>query len=236
MQHQQRQRQWQQDRRRSGEHPAADAGTPGRPGLRPCWRGVPASATRSAAAVPAATGAVAADAARAGGPHRPGGLGACPGHGGRAGLRPGSGHPYGRLRAGPAALLLHRQRTPIWSPRGSTPQFGFVLTSALTFLPAMAGRVEAIRAAQEARGLVVGGGVACGLAAGAGVQMVPLVLGLIKNSGAGPRPSTPAFGSPGPDRLPGARGPAPVPGRPAAARRGCRGTPALVLLAGWGLL
>lgn len=66
--------------------------------------------------------------------------------------------------------------------KGLPPQFGFVLASALTLLPAMAGRLAAIRAAQEARGLVVGRGLVSRLAA-VRVQMVPLVLGLIEDSG-----------------------------------------------------
>lgn len=66
--------------------------------------------------------------------------------------------------------------------RGLPPQFGFVFASALTLLPAMAGRLERIRAAQEARGLVLRGGVLPRLAA-VRLQMVPLVLGLIEDSG-----------------------------------------------------
>ena len=62
----------------------------------------------------------------------------------------------------------------------------------------MAGRVEAIRAAQEARGLVVGGGVVSRLAA-VRVQMVPLVLGLIEDSGSRAQAlDARGFGSPGP--------------------------------------
>ncbi len=66
--------------------------------------------------------------------------------------------------------------------RGLSPQFGFVLASALTLLPAMASRLERIRAAQESRGLVLRGGVLPRLAA-VRLQMVPLVLGLIEDSG-----------------------------------------------------
>ena len=101
--------------------------------------------------------------------------------------------------------------------RGLPPQFGFVLASALTLLPAMAGRLEAIRAAQEARGLVVGGGVVSRLAA-VRVQMVPLVLGLIEDSGSRAQAlDARGFGSPGPDtsyrEVHGPARPAPVPGR-----------------------
>lgn len=66
--------------------------------------------------------------------------------------------------------------------RGLPPQFSFVLASALTLLPAMAGRLARIRAAQEARGLVLGGGVLSRIAA-VRLQMVPLVLGLLEDSG-----------------------------------------------------
>ena len=82
--------------------------------------------------------------------------------------------------------------------RGLPPQFGFVLASALTLLPAMAGRLEAIRAAQEARGLVVRGGVVSRLVA-VRVQMVPLVLGLIEDAGSRAQAlDARGFGSPGP--------------------------------------
>jgi energy-coupling factor transport system permease protein len=62
------------------------------------------------------------------------------------------------------------------------PQFGFVLASALTLLPAMAARLDGIRQAQEARGLVLGGGLLSRLGA-VRLQMVPLVLGLIDDAG-----------------------------------------------------
>ncbi len=82
--------------------------------------------------------------------------------------------------------------------RGLPPQFGFVLASALTLLPAMAGRLEAIRAAQEARGLVVRGGVGARLVA-VRVQMVPLVLGLMEDAGSRAQAlDARGFGSPGP--------------------------------------
>ena len=82
--------------------------------------------------------------------------------------------------------------------RGLPPQFGFVLASALTLLPAMAGRLERIRAAQEARGLVLRGGVLSRLAA-VRLQMVPLVLGLIEDSGSRAQAlEARGFGGPGP--------------------------------------
>jgi len=82
--------------------------------------------------------------------------------------------------------------------RGLPPQVGFVLASALTLLPAMAGRLERIRAAQEARGLVLRGGVLPRLAA-VRLQMVPLVLGLIEDSGSRAQAlEARGFGGPGP--------------------------------------
>lgn len=82
--------------------------------------------------------------------------------------------------------------------RGLPPQLGFVLASALTLLPAMAARVEHIRAAQEARGLVLRGGVLARLA-GVRLQMVPLVLGLIEDSGSRAQAlEARGFGAPGP--------------------------------------
>lgn len=82
--------------------------------------------------------------------------------------------------------------------KGLPPQFGFVLASALTLLPAMAGRLAAIRAAQEARGLVVGGGMVSRFAA-VRVQMIPLVLGLIEDSGHRAQAlDARGFGRPGP--------------------------------------
>jgi energy-coupling factor transport system permease protein len=81
--------------------------------------------------------------------------------------------------------------------KGVPPQFGFVLASALTLLPAMAARLEAIRAAQEARGLVVGGPVSRLVAVR--MQMVPLVLGLIEDAGNRAQAlDARGFGSPGP--------------------------------------
>lgn len=62
------------------------------------------------------------------------------------------------------------------------PQFSFVLASALTLVPEIAGRLERIRQAQEARGLVVGGGFLSRLTA-ARLQAVPLVLALVEDAG-----------------------------------------------------
>jgi energy-coupling factor transport system permease protein len=60
-------------------------------------------------------------------------------------------------------------------------QFGFVLASTLTLLPAIAGRLERIRQAQESRGLVLRGGLLSRLGA-VRLQMVPLVLGLVEDA------------------------------------------------------
>lgn len=62
------------------------------------------------------------------------------------------------------------------------PQFGFVLASTLTLLPAITARLDRIRQAQEARGLVLRRGFLSRVGA-ARLQMVPLVLGLIDDSG-----------------------------------------------------
>jgi energy-coupling factor transport system permease protein len=61
-------------------------------------------------------------------------------------------------------------------------QFSYVLASTLTLMPAMARRLDRIRQAQQARGLVLGGGLLSRLAA-VRLQMVPLVLGLIEDAG-----------------------------------------------------
>ncbi|MET4095866.1 energy-coupling factor transporter transmembrane component T [Arthrobacter sp. UYCu712] len=61
-------------------------------------------------------------------------------------------------------------------------QFSFVLASTLTLLPAIAARLGRIRQAQQARGLVLGGGLLSRLV-GIRLQMVPLVLGLIDDAG-----------------------------------------------------
>lgn len=62
------------------------------------------------------------------------------------------------------------------------PQFGYVLASTLTLVPAIAARLDRIRQAQESRGLVLRGGFLRRLAA-ARLQMVPLVLALIQDAG-----------------------------------------------------
>ncbi|MDQ0756717.1 energy-coupling factor transporter transmembrane component T [Arthrobacter sp. B3I4] len=62
------------------------------------------------------------------------------------------------------------------------PQFSFVLASTLTLVPEIARRLERIRHAQEARGLVVGGGLLSRVAA-VRLQSVPLVLGLVEDAG-----------------------------------------------------
>jgi energy-coupling factor transport system permease protein len=61
-------------------------------------------------------------------------------------------------------------------------QFSYVLASTLTLVPAMARRLDRIRQAQQARGLVLRGGLPSRLAA-VRLQMVPLVLGLIEDAG-----------------------------------------------------
>ncbi|WP_232084546.1 energy-coupling factor transporter transmembrane component T, partial [Arthrobacter sp. SO5] len=78
------------------------------------------------------------------------------------------------------------------------PQFGFVLSSALMLLPAMATRLDGIRQAQEARGLVLRGGILSRLGA-VRLQMVPLVLGLIEDAGNRAQAlEARGFGHPGP--------------------------------------
>lgn len=78
------------------------------------------------------------------------------------------------------------------------PQFGFVLASTLTLVPAIAGRLHGIRQAQEARGLVLRGGVLARIGA-VRLQMVPLVLGLIEDAGNRAQAlDARGFGSPGP--------------------------------------
>ena len=78
------------------------------------------------------------------------------------------------------------------------PQFSFVLASTLTLVPAMAGRLDRIRQAQEARGRGVGRGVRSPRAA-ARLQAVPLVLGLVEDAGARAQAlDARGFGTPGP--------------------------------------
>lgn len=66
--------------------------------------------------------------------------------------------------------------------RRLAPQFGFVVASTLTLLPAIGARLDRIRQAQEARGLVLRGGLPSRLAA-ARLHMVPLVLTLTTDAG-----------------------------------------------------
>ncbi len=78
------------------------------------------------------------------------------------------------------------------------PQFGFVLASTLTLLPAIAARLDRIRQAQEARGLLLRGGLLPRLGA-LRLQMVPLVMGLIDDAGIrGQALEARGFGAPGP--------------------------------------
>ncbi len=78
------------------------------------------------------------------------------------------------------------------------PQFGFVLASTLTLLPAIATRSSRIRQAQEARGLVLRRGLLPRLGA-VRLQMVPLVLGLMEEAGQRAQAlEARGFGSPGP--------------------------------------
>lgn len=70
----------------------------------------------------------------------------------------------------------------VLSARGMPPRFGFVAASALTLLPAAGERLRRIRAAQEARGLVVGRSLPSRILA-ARLQAVPLVLSLVHESG-----------------------------------------------------
>ena len=58
------------------------------------------------------------------------------------------------------------------SARRIPPQFGFVLASTLTLLPAAAARLDRIRQAQETRGMVVRGGLLSRIGA-LRLQMVP---------------------------------------------------------------
>lgn len=61
-------------------------------------------------------------------------------------------------------------------------QFSFILASTLALLPAIARRLERIREAQQARGLVLRGGLPARIAA-VRLQIVPLVLGLMEDAG-----------------------------------------------------
>lgn len=78
------------------------------------------------------------------------------------------------------------------------PQFGFVLASTLTLLPAVAGRLDRIRQAQETRGMVLRAGMLPRLGA-LRLQMVPLVLALIDDAGSRAQAlEARGFGNPGP--------------------------------------
>lgn len=78
------------------------------------------------------------------------------------------------------------------------PQFGFVVASTLTLVPAIAARLDRIRQAQEARGLLLRGGLLSRVGA-LRLQMVPLVLGLIDDAGIrGQALEARGFGAPGP--------------------------------------
>lgn len=88
--------------------------------------------------------------------------------------------------------------TAALAARRVPPQLSFVLASTLTLVPAMAGRLERIRQAQEARGLVVRRGLLPRLAA-ARLHAVPLVLGLIEDAGVRAQAlDARGFGAPGP--------------------------------------
>jgi energy-coupling factor transport system permease protein len=78
------------------------------------------------------------------------------------------------------------------------PQFGFVLASTLTLLPAVVVRLDRIRQAQETRGMVVRRGLLSRLGA-LRLQMVPLVLALIDDAGSRAQAlDARGFGTPGP--------------------------------------
>jgi energy-coupling factor transport system permease protein len=84
------------------------------------------------------------------------------------------------------------------SARRIPPQFGFVLASTLTLLPAAAARLDRIRQAQETRGMVVRGGILSRIGA-LRLQMVPLVLALMDDAGSRAQAlDARGFGSAGP--------------------------------------
>ena len=107
-------------------------------------------------------------------------------------------------------------------PAASTRRFAFVLASTLTLLPAISARLERIRQAQEARGLVIRRGWLPGLAAFRW-QAVPLVLSLVEDAGTrAAGPGGPRLQQSGvPDQLPGGAGSAaPALAAPGSAARG----------------
>ena len=82
--------------------------------------------------------------------------------------------------------------------RGLPPQFGFVLASALTLLPAMTGRLEPSGRRRRPADWWSGGGLLSRLAA-VRLQVVPLVLGLIEDAGSRAQAlDARGFGTPGP--------------------------------------
>ena len=84
------------------------------------------------------------------------------------------------------------------SARRVPRQFSFVLASTLTLVPAIAHRLGRIQQAQQARGLVIGGGLLSRLTA-VRLQMVPLVLGLVEEAGSRSQAlDARGFGLPGP--------------------------------------
>ncbi|MDI3194647.1 energy-coupling factor transporter transmembrane component T [Pseudarthrobacter sp. AL07] len=70
----------------------------------------------------------------------------------------------------------------VLSTRGVNARFAFVLASTLTLLPAISSRLERIRQAQEARGLVIRPGIP-GRVAAFRWQAVPLLLSLVEEAG-----------------------------------------------------
>ncbi len=84
------------------------------------------------------------------------------------------------------------------SSRGVKGRFAFVLASTLTLVPAISARVQRIRQAQEARGLLIRRGWAHRVAAFR-LQAVPLVLSLVDDAGTRAQAlEARGFSSPGP--------------------------------------
>jgi energy-coupling factor transport system permease protein len=69
----------------------------------------------------------------------------------------------------------------VMTERRVPPHISYVLASTLSLAPVISSQLARIRQAQEARGLVFGGGLGQRMAA-ARLQMVPLVLGLIQDA------------------------------------------------------